>query len=154
MQQGVPLFQGSVEKNIRYGDPEADSAAVGEAYAAAAVDFACPGLTDRSAQELSGGQGRRVEIARALLRRADVYLFDEITSELDSGTKAKVLSGTASALQGKTVLFVSHDREEVFTADRVLAVEAGRIVQNGTPEALLRTGGLFRDLFGETEGVL
>ena len=111
------------------------------------MDFVPEGAENRKASELSGGQQRRVEIARALLKGGEIFLFDEITSELDTDTTARLLDSLAEEIAGKTVVFVSHDWEEIRRAERVLVVDKGRIVQDGQIESLLQSEGLFRTLF-------
>lgn len=146
-QQGGPLFQRSVAENVGYGRENATSAQLKKALRTAVVDFVSEGAENRKASELSGGQQRRVEIARALLKGGEIFLFDEITSELDTDTTARLLDSLAEETAGKTVVFVSHDWEEIRRAERVLVVDKGRIVQDGQIESLLQSEGLFRTLF-------
>ena len=146
-QQGGPLFQRSVAENVGYGRENATPAQLKKALRTAVVDFVPEGAENRKASELSGGQQRRVEIARALLKGGEIVLFDEITSELDTDTTARLLDSLAEETAGKTVVFVSHDWEEIRRAERVLVVDKGRIVQDGQIESLLQSEGLFRTLF-------
>ncbi len=117
------------------------------AFHTAVVDFVPKEAESRNASALSGGQQRRVEIARALLKGGEIFLFDEITSELDADTTNRLLTGLAQETAGKTVVFVSHDWEEIRRAGRVLVVDQGKIVQDGQTESLLQSEGPFRELF-------
>lgn len=146
-QQGGPLFQRSVAENVSYGRENATPAQLQKAFRSAVVDFVSDETGNRKASELSGGQQRRVEIARALLKGGEIFLFDEITSELDTDTTNRLLAGLAEETVGKTVVFVSHDWAEIQQAERILVVDQGQIVQDGKTEALLQSEGLFRTLF-------
>lgn len=146
-QQGGPLFQKSVAQNIGYGRDGASQAQMEWACHTAVVDFAADGMDRMPASELSGGQKRRVEIARAALKGGGIVLLDEITSELDTATKGTLLSRLKEENVSRTVVFVSHDWEEIRLAGRVLVLDQGRIVQDGMVQELIRTEGVFRDLF-------
>ena len=136
-----------VFQQVGCGRENAAPAQLKKALRTAVVDFVPEGAENRKASELSGGQQRRVEIARALLKGGEIFLFDEITSELDTDTTARLLDSLAEETAGKTVVFVSHDWEEIRRAERVLVVDKGRIVQDGQIESLLQSEGLFRTLF-------
>ena len=132
---------------MSYGRENATPAQLQKAFRSAVVDFVSDETGNRKASELSGGQQRRVEIARALLKGGEIFLFDEITSELDTDTTNRLLAGLAEETVGKTVVFVSHDWAEIQQAERILVVDQGQIVQDGKTEALLQSEGLFRTLF-------
>jgi ATP-binding cassette subfamily B protein len=147
------IFSASVAENIRYGRPEADDAAVlAAARAAAAADFiaALPqGIETHLGARgvtLSGGQRQRIAIARAILRDPPILLLDEATSALDAESEQAVQQALAAAARGRTTLVVAHRLATVRRADRILVMEAGRIVATGTHDALVRQGGLYARL--------
>ena len=147
------IFSASVAENIRYGRPEADDAAVlTAARAAAAADFiaALPqGMQTHLGARgvtLSGGQRQRIAIARAILRDPPILLLDEATSALDAESEQAVQQALAAAARGRTTLVVAHRLATVRRADRILVMEAGRIVATGTHDALVRQGGLYARL--------
>ncbi len=147
------IFSASVAENIRYGRPEASDAEVLEAArAAAAADFiaALPeGMATHLGARgvtLSGGQRQRIAIARAILRDPPILLLDEATSALDAESEQAVQQALAAAAHGRTTLVVAHRLATVRRADRIVVMEAGRIVATGTHDALVRAGGLYARL--------
>src|SRR5882724_1138331 len=151
--QDVSLFHRSVMENIRYGRPNACDAEVQDATRAArCLDFieALPqGMAtvvgDRGTK-LSGGQRQRIAIARAILKVAPLLLPDEATSALDSESEDAVRAALKDLMRGRTVIAIAHRLATVRDFDRVVVLQAGRIVQDGPPDQLLRRGGLYRDL--------
>jgi subfamily B ATP-binding cassette protein MsbA len=151
--QEVHLFNTSIRENIRYGRLDADDAAVeAAARAANAHDFIVdlPDGYDAAVGErgvkLSGGQRQRVAIARALLRDARLLLLDEATSSLDSASEALVQEALERLMEGRTTFIIAHRLSTVQTADRIVVLDEGRVVQTGTHEALVQQDGLYRDL--------
>jgi len=147
------IFSASVAENIRYGRPDATDAQVLEAArAAAAADFiaALPAGMDTHlgarGVTLSGGQRQRIAIARAILRDPPILLLDEATSALDAESEQAVQQALATAARGRTTLVVAHRLATVRRADRIVVMEAGRIVATGTHDALVRAGGLYARL--------
>ncbi|NEE06169.1 ATP-binding cassette domain-containing protein, partial [Streptomyces sp. SID7499] len=96
---------------------------------------------------LSGGERQRLTIARLLLARQRVVILDEATAHLDSTSEAAVQEALAEALTGRTALVIAHRLSTVRAADRILVVEAGRIVENGTHTELLAAGGRYEELY-------
>ncbi len=151
--QDIQLFHRSVMENIRYGRPEASDEAVREAARAAfADDFirALPQGYDTPVGErglrLSGGQRQRIAIARAFLRDAPILLLDEATSALDSESEAVVHDALNHLAIGRTVIAVAHRLSTLRDFDRIVVMEAGRIVDEGSPKALAGRPGPYLEL--------
>ena len=152
--QETQLFSGSVRDNIRYGRPGATDAEVkGAAAAANAHDFiaAFPEgyetVVGERGIKLSGGQRQRVAIARALLKDPKILILDEATSSLDSESEALVQEALEVLMQGRTVFVIAHRLSTIRAADRIVVLEAGRVVQAGTHDQLLAQGGLYAELY-------
>jgi ATP-binding cassette, subfamily B, bacterial MsbA len=152
--QDVVLFNDTVAANIAYGVVgNADMAKVKEAAAAAhCLDFidALPNgfnteIGDNGSR-LSGGQRQRIAIARALYKDAPILLLDEATSALDSESERAVQTALDALMRGRTTLVVAHRLSTIEKADRILVLEAGRIVESGTHAELLLRGGLYTSL--------
>ena len=150
--QDPVVFSANAWENIRYGRPDADDAEVRQAVTAAAADFLhdLPEGMDTFLGEkgvrLSGGQRQRIAIARAILRNPPVLLLDEATSALDAESEQAVQHALAVLARGRTTLVVAHRLATVRRADRILVIDAGRIVASGTHDALVRQGGLYARL--------
>lgn len=151
--QDPVIFATSARENIRFGRPEASDAEVeAAAMAAAAHEFIqdLPGGYDSALGErgvmLSGGQKQRIAIARAILRDARVLLLDEATSALDAESERLVQRAVERLGQGRTLLVVAHRLATVKKADRILVFDQGRVVAQGSHEALIAEGGLYARL--------
>jgi len=138
------LFEGTVRDNIRYGRPGATDAEVEEAARLAhAHEFVArmPQGYDTPVGEngatLSGGQRQRLSIARAIVRNAPILLLDEATSALDTRSEAMVQEALRAAMKGRTTIVVAHRLSTVIDADRIVVLEAGRVVEEGTHAELL-----------------
>jgi ATP-binding cassette, subfamily B, bacterial MsbA len=151
--QETALFDDSLRDNILFGRPDADAAALAAAVRAAHLDSVVADLPmglDSPAgprgSNLSGGQRQRVAIARAVLRDAPVLLMDEPTSALDAESEAVVQAALRRLAAGRTVLVIAHRLATVQGADRIVVMDRGRAVDQGTHDALLARGGLYADL--------
>jgi ATP-binding cassette subfamily B protein len=147
------IFMGTIAENIRYGRPEASEADVRRAAAlASAVEFveALPeGYGTQIGERgvtLSGGQRQRIAIARAILKDAPILLLDEATSALDAESERAVQEALDRLMRDRTTLVIAHRLATVRGADRILVMEAGRIVEEGTHDRLVRQGGLYSRL--------
>ena len=152
--QDVYLFDGTIEENIRLGRPDADEADVRAAATAARLDEVIERLPDGWAANvgeggalLSGGERQRVSIARALLKDAPIVLLDEVTSALDPVNEAAVHEGIERLMAGRTVVMVAHRMRTVQRADRVIFIDEGRIVEEGSHDELLRRGGRYAEFW-------
>lgn len=142
------LFDGSLRDNILVGDPGADTDTMAGATRLARVDELAGRLPDgeqtavgEAGSALSGGERQRVSIARALVKPAPVLLVDEATSALDTENEAAVVDALTADLRPRTRVIVAHRLASIRRADRVLFVDAGRIVEDGTIAELLAEGG-------------
>jgi subfamily B ATP-binding cassette protein MsbA len=151
--QDIQLFGASVADNIRYGRLEATNAEVEEAARAANAHRFIEALPQgyetpvgERGVKLSGGQRQRVSIARAVLKDAPVLLLDEATSSLDAESEALVQEALARLMQGRTTFVVAHRLATVRAADRILVLDEGRVVEEGTHDALVIRGGLYARL--------
>jgi ATP-binding cassette subfamily B protein len=151
--QDVQLFHRSVLDNIRYGRPEATDDEVVEAAKAAFADGFIQALPQGYATpvgerglRLSGGQRQRLAIARAFLRDAPILLLDEATSALDSESESVVHEALNQLATGRTVIAVAHRLSTLRDFDRIVVMEAGRIIDQGSPEELANRPGPYLEL--------
>jgi subfamily B ATP-binding cassette protein MsbA len=152
--QDARLFDESLRENIRLGRLSATDAEIRARGRARPCDGLCcelpQGLDTRvgpRGSSLSGGQRQRVAIARAFLRDAPVLLLDEPTSALDAESERLVQAALAALAGDRTTLVIAHRLSTIQAADRIVVMEAGRVVDTGTHRALLARGGLYRQLY-------
>ena len=154
--QDISLLHRSVFDNIRYGKPEATEAEVLKAAEAACCrDFieALPQgfetiVGDRGAR-LSGGQRQRIAIARALLKDSPILLLDEATSSLDSESEEAIRQALDHLMQGRTVIAIAHRLSTLRNFDRIVVLQDGQVIQEGTPDELLHRRGPYRMLIDD-----
>jgi ATP-binding cassette subfamily B protein len=147
------IFGTTIAENIAYGAPAASRDAIRKAAQRAAADTfisALPKGYDTTVGErgvtLSGGERQRIAIARAILKDAPVLLLDEATSALDAESETLVQRALDSLMAGRTTLVIAHRLATVIHADRILTIDSGRIVEEGTHQSLLAKGGLYARL--------
>lgn len=152
--QDVLLFDESVMENIRLGRKDATDEEVRAAARAAQCEEFIERLPEgyntnigENGSFLSGGERQRISIARALLKNAPVVLLDEATASMDAESETLVQEALATLLTGKTVLVIAHRMRTVANADKVVVLEGGKVVEQGTPDELLHKDGVYARLY-------
>jgi len=152
--QETVLFNDTVRNNIAYGRSDLPLERVREAAAAAYADEfimemerGYDTVIGEGGQRLSGGQRQRLAIARALLKNAPILILDEATSQLDSQSEALVQKALYNLMQGRTTLVIAHRLSTVMRADRIVVMDGGRIVEEGSHDELLALGGRYKRLY-------
>lgn len=158
------MFNRSARDNILYGRPDATQADVeAAARAAEAHDFILT-LQDHAGRrgydahlgergvKLSGGQRQRIALARAFVKDAPILVLDEATSALDSEVEAQVQDALVRAMRGKTVLAIAHRLSTIAELDRIIVLDAGQIVEQGSHGELLARGGLYARYWNRQSG--
>jgi ATP-binding cassette, subfamily B, multidrug efflux pump len=162
--QDTSLLHRSVRDNILYGRPDAGEAALQAAAQRAEADGFIAGLRDAKGRtgldahvgergvKLSGGQRQRIAIARVMLKDAPILLLDEATSALDSEVEAAIQASLYRLMEGKTVVAIAHRLSTIAAMDRLVVMDAGRIVEQGDHASLLAAGGLYARLWAHQSG--
>jgi ATP-binding cassette subfamily B protein len=152
--QDPHLFHDTIRENMRYARPSATDAEIESALRAAQIwnlVASLPAGLDTIVGErgyrMSGGEKQRLAIARLLLKDPAIMILDEATSHLDSESELQVQRALTAALAGRTAIVIAHRLSTIVSADRILVVESGRVVEEGTHEALLARNGVFADLY-------
>ncbi|ASS56810.1 ABC transporter ATP-binding protein [Rhizobium leguminosarum] len=162
--QDVALLHRSVGDNIRYGRPEATTNEIEAVAKMASADVFIADLSDGEGRsgydafvgdrgiKLSGGQRQRVAIARVLLKDAPILVLDEATSALDSESEAAIQERLNLVMEGKTVIAIAHRLSTIARMDRIVVLDHGRIVEEGSPDELVERDGLFARLWKRQTG--
>lgn len=164
VQQDSALLHRSVRDNILYGKPDATEAEViAAAQRAEAQDFIL-GLRDPQGRtgydahvgergvKLSGGQRQRITLARVILKNAPILVLDEATSALDSEVEAAIQDTLYGVMEGKTVIAIAHRLSTIARMDRILVLDGGRVIEDGTHDTLLARGGLYATFWKRQSG--
>jgi len=148
------LFSGSIEENLRWGDETASDEEIRKAAEAAQADGFVTSFTDGYKMELgqggvnvSGGQKQRLCIARALLKKPKILILDDSTSAVDTATEAKIREALSTELKDTTKIIIAQRISSVVNADKILVLENGRLVGEGTHEELLKSNSEYRDIY-------
>ena len=157
--QGAAIYSGTIGENIRMGDPDADDAAVTEAARIAQLaDFiaSCDGGLSyeirQAGKNLSGGQKQRLAIARAIIKDAPIYIFDDSFSALDFLTEAKLRATLNRNLAGKTQLIITQRVTSAMHCDVIFVMDGGALVDSGTHAQLLERCGVYREIYASQTG--
>ncbi|MBT8236244.1 MAG: ABC transporter ATP-binding protein/permease [Bacteroidia bacterium] len=152
--QDAFLFSDTIRENIRFGNEHAPEEAIVESAKMAAVHDNIEGfnlgyetILGERGITLSGGQKQRISIARALIKDAQIYLFDDCLSAVDTETEEEILSNLKRVSDDKTTILVSHRVSSAKNADKILVLDNGQLIQEGTHEDLIRDDGYYKDLY-------
>jgi subfamily B ATP-binding cassette protein MsbA len=148
------LFDGTIAENIRFGKPHASKEEVRSVARIAHCDEFVSGfeqgydtVVGERGIKLSGGQRQRIAIARAILADPRILILDEATSSLDSESEAQIQDGLRTLRRGRTTFVIAHRLSTIVTADQILVLEGGEIVERGTHAGLLALNGRYRQLY-------
>jgi ATP-binding cassette subfamily B multidrug efflux pump len=162
--QDTSLLHRSVRDNLLYGNPQASEAMMRNAAQRAQAETFIDNLTDPAGRKaydahvgergvkLSGGQRQRVAIARVMIKNAPILILDEATSALDSEIEAAIQQSLNQLMQGKTVLAIAHRLSTIAAMDRLIVMDGGRIVEEGSHQDLLAQNGLYARLWAHQSG--
>ena len=162
--QDTSLLHRSIRDNILFGKPDASEEQLREAARRAEADGFIADLEDQRGRKgydahvgergvkLSGGQRQRIAIARVMLKNAPILVLDEATSALDSEAEAAIQSNLERLMQGKTVLAIAHRLSTIAALDRLIVMDEGRIVEQGTHAELVAANGIYADLWARQSG--
>ncbi|MGD1926095.1 MAG: ABC transporter ATP-binding protein [Paracoccaceae bacterium] len=162
--QDTALLHRSIADNIRYGRPDATMDQIWEAARKVSANGFIPDLQDHDGRtgmeahvgergvRLSGGQRQRIALARAVLKDAPMLILDEATSALDSEVEAEIQSALYDFMSGKTVIAIAHRLSTIQRMDRIVVMDEGRIVEQGTHDVLLANGGLYATFWNRQSG--
>ncbi len=158
--QDVYLFHGTVRENIAYGKPDATDEeirrAAGMAEAEEFIDALPEGydtVIGERGQKLSGGQRQRLSIARTVLKDPPIVILDEATSAVDNETEAAIQRSMKRMAEGRTTFVIAHRLSTIVDADIICVLDKGRIIEQGTHDALLAEDGIYRSLWRVQTGL-
>ncbi len=144
------IFDGTIEENIRYGNPQATHDDVVKAAKQAYIYdqiMQLPHGFETDALQLSGGQQQRIAIARMFIKNPPIIFLDEPTASLDAIATEQIKASIDAIKQGRTVIIISHNIGQIIDADQIYVLQRGRVVQQGSPDEVYRQGGVYKDIF-------
>lgn len=152
--QDTVLFNDTIEENVRYGRPDASDEEVTEAIRLAHLDHFIDSLPQKGnttvgerGLKLSGGEKQRVAIARTILKRPQIMVFDEATSSLDSKSEQAILAALQEIAEGHTSLMIAHRLSTIIDADKIIVIDKGQIVEQGNHQQLIALNGKYAALW-------
>ncbi len=150
------LFSDTIKNNIKFGKEDATEDEVIEAAKNARVHKNIIGfnkgydtILGERGITLSGGQKQRVSIARAIIKKPDILLFDDCLSAVDTETEEKILKNLVKLTKDKTTIIVSHRVSSAKNADQIIVLEDGKIIESGNHESLINTDGYYKELYNK-----
>jgi ATP-binding cassette subfamily C protein len=154
LSQEPEIFNNTIRYNISYGNQNANEIEIIKVCKIVNIHddiIKLPFAYDTPAGEegikLSGGQKQKITIARNIIKNPDIFIFDELTSNIDSKSKEQIFSSILNISKDKTLIYISHNLSEILNMDRVIVIEEGKIVEEGKPDDLIKKKGKFYDLF-------
>ena len=144
------IFNGSIEENIKYGNPNATHEEVVKAAKQAYIYdqiMQLPHGFETAALQLSGGQQQRIAIARMFIKNPPIIFLDEPTASLDAIATEQIKASIDAIKKGRTVIIISHNIGQIIDADQIYVLQQGRVVQQGAPDEVYQQGGLYKDIF-------
>jgi ATP-binding cassette subfamily C protein len=154
LSQEPEIFDNSIRYNISYGNPNINEIEIIKVCKIVNIHndiIKLPFAYDTPAGEegikLSGGQRQKIAIARNIIRNPDIFIFDELTSNIDSKSREQIFSAILNISKDKTLMYISHNLSEILNMDRIIVIEDGKIVEEGKPGELVNKKGKFYELF-------
>jgi len=154
LSQEPEIFDDTIRYNISYGNQDANEIEIIKVCKIVNIHddiiklpFAYDTLAGEEGTRLSGGQRQKIAIARNIIKNPNIFIFDELTSNIDAKSRENIFSAILNISKDKTLIYISHNLPEILNMDRVIVIEDGRIVEEGKPDDLIKKRGKFYDLF-------
>jgi len=154
LSQEPEIFDNTIRYNIYYGNPNVNEIEIIKVCKIVNIHddiiklpFAYDTLAGEEGTRLSGGQKQKIAIARNIIRNPDIFIFDELTSNIDAKSREQIFSSILNISKDKTLIYISHNLSEMLNMDRIIVIEDGKIVEEGKPDELINKMGKFYELF-------